>query len=363
MNSFGRALRFQLFGESHGRGVGAVIDGVPAGLPFNDEVIQVALDRRRPGTSVLTSARRESDRLEVLSGVYEGHCTGAPLTFWIANEDARSASYEATKNVPRPGHADWPAHVRYGGFGDRRGGGHFSGRLTAPLVAAGTLAEAILAQRGVVVGAHLHGVGSDVGSANGVSAADMRAAAAGTPLRTAHVELAPVFERTVQEARRAKDSVGGLIEFRAEGMPVGVGEPWSLSVEAHLSALLFSIPAVKGVSFGAGFAAAAMRGSTHNDAWAPGEGGNLTPVTNHAGGVLGGLTTGAPVWGHVAIKPTSSIAAVQDSVDVSTGEPVQLSVRGRHDPIIALRAVSVVQAAVAFGLADLLMASSSEAVG
>lgn len=360
MNTLGILLRTHLFGESHGRGVGVVLDGLPPGLPIDEASIQAALDQRRPGQGKLASPRNELDVFEILSGALEGCATGAPLALWIGNVDARSKHYDQLRAVPRPGHADWPAFVRYRGHNDGRGGGHFSGRLTAPLVAAGAIAATLLEGHGIRVGAHLHGVGGRVGPAGQFDVAAMQAVGDGQ-LKSCHAELCAAFEADILAARGARDSLGGLIEFRAEGLPTGLGEPFADSIESVLSHALFAIPAVKGVGFGAGFAAAGMRGSEHNDPWLPDGAGGLRPATNHAGGILGGLSTGAPVWGHVAIKPTSSIFVPQQSVDLRSGEATTLELTGRHDPIIAIRAVPVVQAMVSLGLADLLLRHAAQA--
>ncbi len=360
MNTWGTLLRIHIFGESHGRGVGVTVDGLPPGMPIEEARIQGALDRRRPGQGRLASPRAESDRFEILSGTLDGCATGAPLTLWIANQDARSRHYERVRAVPRPGHADWTAFVRYRGHGDGRGGGHFSGRLTAPLVAAGALAQTLLDARGVAIGAHLHAVGGRAGPANVLNVAAMAAVGA-SELKTGHAELSEAFTSDILAARKARDSIGGVVEFRADGLPVGVGEPFADSIESVLSHGLFAIPAVKGVSFGAGFEAATLRGSEHNDPWLADEEAGLKPGTNHAGGILGGLSTGAPIWGHVAIKPTSSIFLPQQSVDLRTGQATTLELTGRHDPIIAIRAVPVVEAVVALGLADLLLRHAAQA--
>ena len=355
VNTFGRLFRFHIFGESHGQGVGIVVDGVPPGTPVDMDRIQVDLDRRRPGQNRFASKRNEPDRLEILSGVHNERATGAPLTFWITNTDAKSKHYEKIRAVPRPGHADWTGFVRYEGHNDPRGGGHFSGRLTAALVAAGALGKIILERWGITVGAHLQQVADVVGPVNAFSVAEMRKSASTNPMKTAHLALVQSMEEAVDDARKARDSLGGVIEFAAEGMPVGVGEPWVDSMESHLSRLLFAIPAVKGVSFGAGCDSVTMRGSEHNDPYGHGDDGSVQPLTNHAGGILGGLSTGAPVWGHVAVKPTSSVFLPQQSVNLETGEEEVLSIEGRHDPIIAIRAVPVVECAMAFGLTDLLL--------
>jgi chorismate synthase len=355
VNSFGRLLRFSIYGESHGRCVGVSVDGVPAGVQVDMELMLDELARRRPGQGRLTTQRSETDTPNFRSGVYDGFTTGAPITLEFPNKDVRSKHYDNLEVIPRPGHADYPAHVRHRGFNDHRGGGHFSGRLTAPLVAAGCLARMLLKRRGVTVGAHVVQVGNVQGKAGVMDVATIAKNTRDNEVRTAHLELASAMANEAEAARKSGDSIGAVIEFVAEGMPVGVGEPWADPVESHLAHLLFAIPAVKGVSFGAGFAAASMRGSAHNDPWLPGDDGDLIPETNNAGGILGGNTTGAPIWGAVCFKPASSIFSKQKSVDLHTGEAVELQVKGRHDPLIALRAVPVVEAAVAFALADLLM--------
>jgi chorismate synthase len=354
MNQFGRHFRLSLFGESHGPGVGVVIDGVPPGLALAFAVVQQDLDRRRPGTSSLVSQRREPDVPRFLSGVHEGRTTGAPLCIWIANQDADSRPYEATPRVPRPGHADWVEHAWSKGFADLRGAGHASGRLTAPLVAAGAVARLVLGAN-VQVAAHLHQVGGVVGVPGRFDVRSMAAQAGKSATGTAHVELEPRFISVIEEARRQLDSVGGVVEFVAEGIPLGLGEPFFDAVESMMAHLLFAVPAVKGVEFGEGFAAAAMPGSQHNDAYEVRDG-KVAPATNHAGGILGGRTTGETIRGRVAFKPTSTLPGrVQRSVDLKTLEPVELRSTGRHDPCIAVRAVPVVEACVRIVLADLLL--------
>lgn len=369
MNSFGRHLRFEIFGESHGRGAGAVLDGLPPGLPVDMARLQTALDRRRPGRSALVSPRREPDRLQILSGVHHDVTTGAPLALWIENQDVKSGDYDAIARTPRPGHADLPAWARSQGHADLRGGGHFSGRLTAPLVAAGALCAELLGGAGIAVGAHLQAAGGLQGPRGALDIAAIEAAVWDSAVYTACTEQEPAFIAAVQAAQSDRDSLGGVVEFRAEGLPMGLGEPWVDGVEAHLAHLLFSIPAVKAVSFGAGFEAARMRGSAHNDPWmvsdddptaiTTDDARRVAPATNFAGGILGGLTTGAPLWGHVAIKPTSSIFRPQSSVDLPTGRAATLELKGRHDPCIAIRAVPVVQAAVQLALADLWLRGGS----
>lgn len=354
MTPFGRLFRVSLFGESHGPGVGVLLDGVPPGLALSQRALQADLDARRPGTGPLVSQRREPDVPLVLSGVHGGRTTGAPLAVWIENRDAQSKPYLDLARTPRPSHADLVNLVASGGHADLRGGGHSSGRLTAGLVVAGTVARGILAPLGIRCAAHLHQVGPHRGPDDQVGAAAMLRRAARSPVRTAHAGLEAAFAAEVEAARRAKDSIGGAIEFRAEGLPAGLGDPWVDGLESSIARLMLAIPAVKGASFGAGFAAAAMRGSQHNDPYAVRRG-RVVPATNHAGGILGGRSTGAPLWGQVAVKPASSIAQPQSTVDLRTMKAATLRMTGRHDPCIAIRAVPVVRACLEVALADVVL--------
>jgi chorismate synthase len=362
MNQFGRQFRLSLFGESHGEGVGAVVDGVPPGLPLDAAALQADLDLRRPGASRLASQRAEPDAPQLLSGVHRGRTTGAPVCVWIANRDARSQDYEAAQRLPRPGHADWVNHVWSSGNADLRGGGHASGRLTAPLVAAGTIAQLVLGP-GIACAAHLHQVGGTAGPRDAHPAAALLERVPRSPLLTGHADLEPEFARVIEEARRGLDSVGGAVEFVADGVPVAWGDPFFDSVESSLAHLLFAVPAVKGVEFGAGFAAAAMKGSAHNDPYTVREG-RVAPATNHAGGILGGRTTGESLRGRVAVKPASSLPGrPQQSVGLDTLRPEELVLKGRHDPCIALRAVPVVQACLRIALADFALLARQQGLG
>ncbi len=320
MNSFGRLLRVSILGESHGLGLGVLVDGCPAGLPLAPEDFEPDLARRRAGAKG-TTPRREADVPQLRTGAHNGRTTGAPLLIWFDNGDVRSSAYDKLADTPRPGHADLTGRQKYGGFNDPRGGGHFSGRLTAALVAGGVVAKKLLT--GIAVEARVTEVGG-----------------------TTEVE------RAVSEALAAKDSVGGIIECRARGVPAGLGEPFFDSAESLLAHALFSIPAVKGVEFGLGFAASARRGSQVNDEIVDAQG---RTRTNHAGGINGGITNGNELALRVAFKPTPSISRTQRTVSLSTGEEVDLSIGGRHDACIALRAPVVVEAAVALVLADLML--------
>jgi chorismate synthase len=353
MNAFGRRFRVSLFGESHGAGVGVLVDGVPAGQPVDQGFLQAALDARRPGTSALVSARKEPDTAQVLSGVHRGKATGAPVAVWIANRDADSRPYADVAAVPRPGHADWVNHVWSGGHADLRGGGHSSGRLTAGLVAAGALADGLLSPLGIACSAHVTQVGDVAGPLGTLSAAQM-AKGRTSPVGTAHKSLQARMVAVVESARAAGDSVGGAVAFAADGLPVGLGDPWMDPLESTIAHLLFAVPAVKAVSFGEGARAAGMSGSAHNDAYAV-KGGRVRPASNHAGGIVGGRTTGERLWGQATVKPASSIAREQVTADLALGKARKVKVAGRHDPCIAIRAAPVVAACVSIALADAVL--------
>jgi len=335
MNVFGRYFRVSVFGESHGAAIGAVIDGVPAGMPLSEADFENDIDRRRSGGDG-TTPRREADCPEFLSGVYKGHTTGAPLAIIFRNGNVRSADYDLFKTVPRPGHADYVASVKWHGYNDPRGGGHFSGRLTLPIVAAGVVAKKIL--KDVTVRSCLVEVG-------GVSCRPEAVVTAGCP-----DSLPRSVKDAVAKAVLDGDSLGGIVECSIEGLPVGLGEPFFDSVESLIAHAVFSIPGVRGIEFGDGFKAARMKGSEHNDPLDS----NGKPVKNGAGGVNGGITNGAPVVFRTAFKPTSSIRRVQLTADFSKGETAELSVPGRHDACFVLRTPVVVEAMAAVVLADLM---------
>jgi len=349
-NSMGEALRMTSFGESHGRCVGVVLDGCPAGLNINTEEIQGELDRRRPGQSDLTSSRGEEDRLEVLSGIFEGHTTGAPICMLVWNRDRDSSGYEERRWTPRPGHADWTAHVRYGGFNDYRGGGRFSGRMTAGFVMTGAVAKALLREAlGVEVLAHTVEIGGV--RAGDVSLDDIRMNTEGNPVRCADPEAADRMEEAIRGAAEEGDSLGGAVECIALNMPPGAGGPVFNTVEGDISKALFAIPAVKAVEFGLGTAFSGAQGSEANDEYVLREG-EISMTTNNAGGVLGGISNSMPIMCRVTFKPTPSIRKPQRTVDISTMEEKELTVEGRHDPCIVPRGVPVVEGMVAFVLAD-----------
>jgi chorismate synthase len=318
MNSFGTAFRVQIFGESHGSGVGIVVDGCPAGLPLTEEDLLSDLERRKGGKQKGTTPRQEADYPIFQSGMFNGVTTGFPISIFFENKNTRSADYEKQRSIPRPGHADWVAHQKFGGFEDFRGGGHFSARLTTGLVAAGAIAKKLMKE--IKIEALITEIGG---------------------------EKDP--EAGLQRGIDAKDSVGGIVECRVNGLPVGLGEPYFDSLESSLSHILFAIPAVRGVEFGTGFAAARMFGSEHNDAIADASG---KTVTNHAGGIVGGISNGNELVFRIAIKPTSSTPKEQVSLNWDTNEMESFSVKGRHDLCVALRAPVIVEAATAIVLAD-----------
>jgi len=349
-NSIGKRFVVTCFGESHGCCVGAVVDGCPPGLRLSERMIQEELDRRRPMSQKISTARAEQDRVNLLSGVFNDFTTGAPITMLVWNRDLDSSWYEENRWRPRPGHADYPALVRYQGYNDSRGGGRFSGRLTAALVMAGAVAKQYLDSRGVEVVAYtLEVAGIKAHSLPPLD--EVRTCRFANPMRCPDAEVASRMEEAVTSARKEGDSVGGIVECIAVNVPIGVGEPIFDALDADLAKMLLAIPAVKGVEFGAGFGAARLKGSENNDAYRIVEG-KVTTETNNAGGVIGGLSTGMPITMRVAFKPTPSIGKRQKTVDLKRMAEVELEVRGRHDACIVPRAVPVVEAAVSIVLAD-----------
>ena len=354
-SEFGKLLKISVFGQSHGKAIGVVIDGLPAGEAVDLEELDRFLSRRRPGKSPLSTARREADAPVFLSGLENGITCGAPLCAVIENGDQHSSDYDQLRDRPRPGHADYTAYVKWGGQADMRGGGHFSGRLTAPLCVAGGIAKQILARRGVYVGAHLASVGAESDASFPLRpTAELFDAVAAKPFPVIDDDAGERMRAVILAAKNDGDSVGGVIECAAVGLPAGLGEPMFGGVENRLAAALFGIPAVKGVEFGDGFAAARARGSENNDPFAV-ENGRVVTETNRAGGILGGITDGMPIVLRTAVKPTPSIARPQRTVSLSAGADAELAIRGRHDPCIAHRAVPVVEAVTAAVLLDLLL--------
>nr|WP_325223129.1 chorismate synthase [uncultured Oscillibacter sp.] len=354
-SEFGNILRVSVFGQSHGKAVGVVVDGLPAGEAIDLEELQRFLDRRRPGTGPLSTARKETDVPEFLSGLEGGKTCGAPLCAVIKNADQHSKDYGELADKPRPGHADFTAWAKWGGHADMRGGGHFSGRLTAPLCVAGGIAKQILARRGIFVGAHLASVAGICDRPFPLyPTAALFSEIAAKPFPVLDEAAGERMRAAILEAKNDLDSVGGVIECAAAGLPAGLGEPMFGGVENRLAAALFGIPAVKGVEFGEGFRAAELRGSENNDPFTV-ENGEIRAETNRAGGILGGITTGMPLVLRAAVKPTPSIGRPQKTVRLSAMEAAELTVHGRHDPCVAHRAVPVAEAVTAAVLLDMLL--------
>ena len=322
MNSWGDRFRLSIWGESHGQQVGVSIDGVPAGIALSEEDFTADLERRRAGAAG-TTPRKESDTPHIVSGVYNGFTTGSPLTIEFLNENTRSGDYRNLTIHPRPSHADWVAQQKWGGYNDPRGGGHFSGRITLGMVAAGVVAKKILGEE-VKFSTNIIEIGGSRDKEQ--------------------------WDTIISSAQQSQDSVGGIVECRVQGVKAGLGEPFFDSVESLAAHLLFSVPAVKGVEFGAGFEAARMRGSEHNDPIISADG---TTATNHAGGIVGGITNGNEIVASIAVKPTASIAQPQQTLNLESGKVEELVIKGRHDVCITLRAAVVAEAALAIALADL----------
>ncbi len=351
-NSLGKLFTITSFGESHGRCVGAVIDGCPAGLAISEAGIQSELDKRKPGGSVATTARKEEDRVEILSGVLNGKTTGAPICLLVWNRDVDSSEYEKNRFLPRPGQADYTAFMKYGGFNDYRGGGRFSGRITATMVMGGAIARKLLNLLGVNILAHTVAIGGIKAEPKGFD--EIRGNRDKNPLRCADLKAAEAMARAIETARKEGDSLGGIIEGIALNVPVGLGEPVFSTLDGELAKALLAIPAAKGVEFGSGFTAAGKRGSENNDPFTPKDSRVIT-TTNNSGGILGGISNGMPVVVRVAIKPTPSIAKSQSTVNLKDMEQTTLTLKGRHDACIVPRAVVVVESMMALTICDLAM--------
>lgn len=352
-NTFGTSIAVTIFGESHGEYVGAVIDGIAPGVKIDDAYIKAKLSQRRPSGRIST-ARVEADEYKIVSGVFEGYTTGTPLTVLIPNSNTKSGDYKNIARIARPGHADYTAECKYHGFQDFRGGGHFSGRITAAVVLAGAILSSALLKKGIKIGTH-------ISSLRGISDKPFAnydediAALASSHFPTLSVEAGDEMRRQIEAAASEGDSVGGILETAVIGLPAGLGEPWFDSAEGILSHALFSIPGIKGVEFGAGFGIADMLGSEANDPLRVKDGSVVTE-TNNNGGINGGITNGMPVIFRCAVKPTPSIYKEQRSVDLRSGEDAELRIEGRHDPAIIHRARAVVDATAAIALADMLAA-------
>ncbi|OGO30473.1 MAG: chorismate synthase [Chloroflexi bacterium RBG_16_56_11] len=353
-NTFGKLFTMTVFGESHGQCIGVIVDGCPAGLPLVVADIQADVEKRRAGPGPAATARRERDRVEILSGIRDGFTTGAPVGLLVRNEDVRDADYDNIQFKPRPGHADYPAYVKYGGLNDWRGGGMFSGRITVAFVMAGAIARKFLGLIDVEIVAHTVEIGGI--AARSVELEKIKQRAGKDPLRCADPSAAKKMAELIAAARAAGDSLGGIIEGVAVNVPAGLGGPVFDNLDGELARALFAIPAVKGVEFGAGFAAARLKGSQNNDPFIIKDGKIITS-TNNAGGVLGGISTGMPLVVRVAVKPTASIAAEQPTVDMKKMINTTIKVGGRHDACIVPRAVPVVEAMMAVTLCDFALAA------
>lgn len=352
-STYGERFRFTIFGQSHSEAIGVTVEGIPAGTRVDLQRLQAFLDRRAPGKDPTATARKEQDQVQVLCGLVDGITCGTPLTAIIANTNTRSRDYDNLRDCPRPGHGDFPAQARYGGFQDVAGGGHFSGRLTAPLCVAGGIALQILEDMGVVIGAHIQSI--ETVEDDRFDPVLLTAQELKTLRQASFPVLRPQAEAPMRQAILAAkaqgDSVGGIIECAAVGLPAGWGDPMFGGLENRIAQIVFGIPAVRGVEFGLGFEASKLRGSVHNDPYMIRDG-CVRTVTNHHGGILGGISTGMPLIFRAAVKPTPSIGQSQQSVSLSRGQEETLTIRGRHDPCIVPRAVPVMEAAAAAAIYD-----------
>lgn len=358
-SQYGKKIKLSIFGQSHSPAIGVSIDGLPAGIRINMDELREFMRRRAPGHNDVSTARTEDDEPEILSGLVDGVTCGAPLAVVIRNTDTRSSDYREVRDIPRPSHADYTAHVKFGGYQDEAGGGHFSGRLTAPLCAAGGICLQILHGMGIHIAAHIlqiSGVKDDPFDPAGVSVKDFHIINK-NPLPVLRREAGESMRLQILDAKEKGDSVGGIIECAAVGLPAGLGDPMFDGIENRIAAIVFGIPGVKGVEFGSGFAAAAYNGSENNDSFYM-DGEKVKTRTNNCGGILGGITNGMPVIFRAAFKPTPSIGKEQESVSISRLENTVLHIKGRHDPCIVPRAVPCVEAAAAIALYDAYLDSS-----
>ena len=357
--NFGKNYKISLFGESHGVALGINIDGIPAGTKLDLEFIKEEMKRRAPGKSKLTTPRIEKDEFEILSGFFNGVTTGTPLAMIVRNNDQRSKDYSELKKKPRPGHADWSGINRYDGYNDIRGSGHFSGRITASIVFAGAIAKQLLQEKGILIGAHIKSL-KDIKDRD-FEEKDINLKKINKlrkmVLPTLSENVAIEMENVIMKAREEGDSLGGIVEIMVKGMKAGIGDPFFESIESEISRMMFSIPSVKGVEFGAGFDITRMTGYEANDEMYFDENGEIKSYTNNNGGIIGGITTGMPINFCVAIKPTASISKTQKTVNLETKKNDILEVKGRHDPVIVPRAIVVLEAATAIVILDRIMES------
>ena len=351
-SSFGEKTRVSIFGQSHSAAIGVTIEGLPVGFQPDFEKIDAFMARRAPGKSEFSTARKEADQYEILSGMADGVFCGAPFAAVIRNTSQRSSDYAPFRDTPRPGHADYTARIRYGNHQDASGGGHFSGRLTAPLCLAGAICMQILEEKGVKIGAHILQIGTASDRRFDPMQPELGSVLPGT-LPVLEASAAEEMAGVIREAKEEGDSVGGVIEVGVTGFPAGIGDPMFDGIENRIAQIVFGVPAVKGLEFGSGFDCASMRGSAHNDAYVL-RSGRVETATNNHGGILGGISSGMPIVFRAAIKPTPSIFKPQKSVDMKNMTETELTIAGRHDPCIVPRAVPVLEAAAAIALADML---------
>jgi len=357
-STYGDILKLTIFGQSHGTAIGMTLDGIPAGLPVDIDGLQKFLNRRAPGQNDYSTPRKEADQPEFLSGIENGFTCGAPIAAMIRNTNTRSKDYAQQRDIPRPGHADYTAQVKYGGYQDVAGGGHFSGRLTAPMCIAGGLCKQWLAAQSIEISAHISMIGGIYDEPACIDPVNPQLNEIGTDFPVISREAGLKMQNKIAEAHAEGDSVGGIIECIISGMPAGIGEPMFGGIENKIAQIIYGIPAVKGIDFGSGFSGSYMRGSENNDDYIIKDG-NIRTATNNAGGILGGITNGMPVIFRVAVKPTPSIAREQNSVSISRLEEQKLTITGRHDPCIVPRAVPVIEAAAAIAIFDAILRSNA----
>lgn len=353
-STYGENLKLSIFGQSHGAAIGMTLDGIPAGLAVDAQKLQQFLNRRAPGQHDFATPRREEDVPEFLSGLVNGYTCGAPIAAIISNNNTRSGDYENLKDCPRPGHADYTAQIKYNGFQDVAGGGHFSGRLTAPLCIAGGLCKQWLEANGIHIGAHINVIAGIADEPESLDWINPDLSKIHTDFPVINPDAGAKMRKAIADAKADGDSVGGIIECIITGLPAGIGEPMFGGMEGRIAQIVYGVPAVKGIDFGSGFTGSYLRGSQNNDAFTI-ENGYIRTETNNAGGILGGITNGMPLVFSVAIKPTPSICRTQKSVSLSNMEQKELQIKGRHDPCIVPRAVPVIEAAAAIAVFDALL--------
>jgi chorismate synthase len=360
MNTFGQTLKMTLFGESHGEALGIVIDGIKPGLVIDYDNLNALLTKRRP-KSIYSTSRSEPDDFEVISGVFEGKTTGAPITFLIRNQNTISKDYDSLRYTPRPSHADYPAYIKYQGFNDPRGGGIFSGRLTALMMIAGALSKQILNEKNIFIGSHILSIQNTIDDSFNLTDISketiQKLETLDFPILNEKIEES--MKKVILSAKEDENSVGGIVESAIINLPSGIGEPLALSLESHLSSLLFSVPSIKGVEFGLGFDITRKTGKEVNDEYTI-ENGKIKTITNNNGGILGGITTGMPVVLRVAVKPTPSIGKAQSSINLLKNITETLEIKGRHDPAIVNRVVHVINAILYFGILDYILTSTNK---